>query len=197
MKLNKKISITPPAYSDQNNKIINPAPIILEQLNVIYADDDFNNKYYAQIQSFPNPVLLYEKEEYIKNSPINKSQGEIKLKKILGESPEKYLRALFPRTMEEDPNGPGSVLSQMIKTLGIVMSQGCSCRRHAIEMNTRGNNWCENNIDTIIIWLKEEAKKRKLPFIDSVGKLMVNRAIKKSKMLLEHEKSLNKDQNNV
>jgi hypothetical protein len=89
--------------------------------------------------------------------------------------------------MEENPNGPGSMLSNMIKKIGIVMTQGCSCRRHAIEMNEKGNDWCEQNIDTIVAWLREEAGKRRLPFLDSVGKLMVNRAIKKSRRLLANE----------
>lgn len=194
MKLNKEISVTPPPYSDQNNNIVNPPPLKLKQLNVIYIDDTPNNRYYAQINGFPTSVVLYSSQEYIKNSPINKTQGEVKLKEILGEFPEKYLRSLFPKTMEEDPNGPGTMLSKMIKSLGIVMSQNCSCRRHAIEMNTRGNDWCEKNTDTIVSWLREEATRRKLPFVDAIGKLMVNRAIKKSRMLLANQKPPEKDE---
>lgn len=194
MKLNKEISVNPPSYSDQNYNIVNPPPLKLKQLNIIYVDDTITNKYYAQIQNFPTPVTLYSKEEYIKYSPINKTQGETKLKEILGEFPEKYLRSLFPKTMEEDPNGPGTVLSKMIKSLGIVMSQGCSCRRHAIEMNTKGNDWCEKNIDNVVSWLREEATKRKLPFIDAIGKLMVTRAIKKSRILLANQKPPEKDE---
>lgn len=194
MKLNKEISINPPSYSDQNSNIVNPPPLKLKQLNIVYVDDAVTNNYYAQIQNFPTPVTLYSKEEYIKHSPINKTQGEIKLKEILGEFPEKYLRSLFPKTMEEDPNGPGTVLSKTIKSLGIVMSQGCSCRRHAIEMNTKGNDWCEKNIDNVVGWLREEATKRKLPFIDAIGKLMVTRAIKKSRILLANQKPPEKDE---
>ena len=36
----------------------------------------------------------------------------------------------------------------------------------------------ENNIDIIVGWLGEEAKKRKLPFVNLVGKMLVKRAIR-------------------
>jgi hypothetical protein len=44
-------------------------------------------------------------------------------------------------------------------------------------MDKNGVEWCVNNIDTIVSWLKEEAIKRKLPFIEYVAKLLVKRAI--------------------
>lgn len=187
MKLENSIAINPPPYSDSSNKIINPPTIILDELNVTYCDDDARKVYYAKIDKIPNSVILFTGDDYTKNSPINKQVGENQLKNTLTDDPAKFLRSLFPKTMEENPNGPGSVLSNMIKKIGIVMTQGCSCRRHAIEMNEKGNDWCEQNIDTIVAWLREEAGKRRLPFLDSVGKLMVNRAIKKSRKLLANE----------
>lgn len=187
MKLNSEITIYPPAYSDHNNKIINPSPIVLSELNVTYCDDEARKVYYARIDKIPHPINLFVGEEYIKSNSIVRQDGENKLKTILGENPDKFLRSLFPKTIEENPNGPGAILSGMIKKLGIIMTQGCSCRKHAIEMNEKGNDWCEQNIDTIVSWLREEANKRKLPFLDSVGKLMVNRAIKKSRKLLANE----------
>ena len=48
-------------------------------------------------------------------------------------------------------------------------------------MDQNGIEWCENNIDTIVEWLREEATKRKLPFIDAAGKLLVKRAISNAK----------------
>lgn len=48
-------------------------------------------------------------------------------------------------------------------------------------MDTNGIEWCENNIDTIVGWLKEEASKRKLPFIDIAGKILVKKAISNTK----------------
>jgi hypothetical protein len=48
-------------------------------------------------------------------------------------------------------------------------------------MNEKGVEWCEQNIDMIVGWLKEEANKRKLPFINTVAKYFVKKAINLSK----------------
>jgi hypothetical protein len=44
-------------------------------------------------------------------------------------------------------------------------------------MDAFGCDWCEAHIDTIVGWLREEAGKRKLPFLDAAGRLLVKRAI--------------------
>lgn len=186
MKLSLPISIQPPPYS-QNNKTINPEPIIFDSLNILYCDDPVRKQYFVRIDKIPQPVYLLYGDDYDNAGLMDRQKAEDKLREKLGNDPAKFLRSLFPRTMEEDPHGPGTLLSNMIKTLGIVMAEGCSCRRHAIQMNTQGNDWCEANIDTIVSWLREEATKRNLPFIDAIGKLMVKRAIKKSRRLLANQ----------
>jgi hypothetical protein len=187
MKLDNLVTINPPPSSDNSGKITQPEPIVLNYLKITYIDDVERKSYFARIEQFPTPVYLYYGQDYDKFGPFNKIMGEQKLKEILGNDQQAKLRSLFPRTLEEDPNSPGTILSQMIKSVGIVMTQGCSCRRHALEMNSKGNDWCEANIDTVVGWLRDEAKKRKLPFIDTVGKMIVNRAIKKSRKLLANE----------
>ena len=187
MQLNNSITINPPPFSDHHNNIINPEPIILDMLNVTYCDNPTKKIYYASIEKIPTSILLFNDIEYLNAGLINKESAELKLKSILGENPAQYLRSLFPKTLEENPNGPGTILSKMIKSVGIVMTQGCSCRRHALEMNEKGNDWCQENIDTIVGWLKDEAQKRKLPFLDSIGKMIVNRAIKKSRRPLSNQ----------
>ena len=187
MNLDSQIVINPPPYSDNSNNLINPEPISFLTLNVTYCDDTYRKTYYAKIERIPSIVTLYKGDEYDRNYPITSVSGESKLKEALGNDPASFLRSLFPRTLEEDPNGPGTILSNMIKSVGIVMTAGCSCRRHALEMNEKGNDWCEQNVDLIVSWLRDEAKKRKLPFIDAVGSLIVKRAIKKSRKLLANE----------
>jgi hypothetical protein len=71
----------------------------------------------------------------------------------------------------------------MIKTIGIKSSSNCSCRKHAIEMNDKGPDWCEENIGTILAWIKEESTKRKLPYVEFVAKSIVQRAIYKSRKI--------------
>jgi hypothetical protein len=54
-------------------------------------------------------------------------------------------------------------------------------------MNAKGNEWCSQNVDTIVGWLREEAQRRGLPFVDMIGKILINRAIKKSTKLLNNQ----------
>lgn len=90
-----------------------------------------------------------------------------------------------PQTLEDFPNGPGTVLSKMLAKIGIKSTPNCSCRRRAMEMNTRGPDWCAENVDTIVGWLREESEKRKLPFVDFAGRLLIQRAIKVSRKALK------------
>jgi hypothetical protein len=59
-------------------------------------------------------------------------------------------------------------------------------------MDAMGVDWCEQNVDLIVSWLKEEAQKRGLPFIDLAGRVLVNRAIAASRKAHSHKlKKLN------
>lgn len=185
MKLNQTITINPPPYTDQNtNQIVNPPAIVIDTLDVTYSDNPLNRTVYAGIKNIPSSIPLLSGDEYTAAGDYSQSFIETKLKNYLGEDPAKTLRSLFPKTLEENPNGAGTILTGMISALGIKSSSTCSCRRHALEMNEKGPDWCEQNIDTIVSWLKEESQKRGLPFVETVGRMMVNRAIAKSRKLL-------------
>lgn len=187
MKLNQTITINPPPYSDNNGNIIKPQPLVLDELKLVIMDDLFNKSINIRIQGIPTSVSIVSKNEYDEFGEWSRQQIIDKLSEKLGDNPAQFLRSLFPKTLEEYPNHPGTVLSKMIKSIGIKMTDSCSCRRHALEMNDKGNDWCEQNIDTIVGWLRQEAKSRGLPFIDAVGWLAVSRAIKKSRKLLANE----------
>ena len=60
--------------------------------------------------------------------------------------------------------GVGTALKSMLSKIGIQSTPTCSCNYRASEMDRLGYDWCINNRETIIGWLKEEADKRKLPF---------------------------------
>lgn len=179
--------INPPPYSDNSGKVTTPPPLVVRELRVSYTDTPYLKNIIARIENIPTPITMITGETYDQLGDWTQQQIEDGLRALMGENPATYLRSLFPKTMEEDPNGPGTVLSKMIKSVGIVMSDNCSCRRHAIEMNSRGNDWCEQNVDTVVGWLRDEAKRRGLPFVDMLGKVMINRAIKKSRKLLANE----------
>jgi hypothetical protein len=77
--------------------------------------------------------------------------------------------------------GPGTELKKLLRTIGIQATPNCSCNARARTMDANGCGWCEANIDTIVGWLREEATKRKLPFVDMAGRLLVRRAIRNAR----------------
>jgi hypothetical protein len=75
----------------------------------------------------------------------------------------------------------GTALTSMLSRIGITSEPGCACRRHAAEMDARGCDWCEQNIDTVVGWLREEAAKRGLPFLDAAGRMLVRLAVRRAR----------------
>ena len=185
--LKNQITINPPPYSDNSGKIINPPEVKLDQLKFMFMDNPTSKTVSAQILSLPINMVIWSGSDYDLIGDWTKSQAEQKIESMLGDNPATYIRSLYPKTLEEHPNHPGTVLSKMIKSVGIQMTDSCSCKRHALEMNENGNDWCEQNMDTVVGWLREEAQRRGLPFMDALGKLLVGRAIKKSRKLLANE----------
>lgn len=186
MKLDKPVTVQASPFTDQKtNKIVTPPPLTLEELNVTYYDQPHLKVIGAQIDRVPQQLTLFFGPTYDElGDDRSLSIFRKRLKEMLGDDPQSFLQNLFPKTLESDPDGPGSILSGMISTMGIKSTPNCSCRRHAIEMNTNGPDWCEENIGTILSWLEEEAKKRNLPFVRTVAKVMVQRAISKSRRLV-------------
>jgi hypothetical protein len=50
-------------------------------------------------------------------------------------------------------------------------------------MDRQGVEWCGDNIDTIVGWLREQAQARGLPFLDAAGRMLVRRAIRNARKL--------------
>lgn len=74
-------------------------------------------------------------------------------------------------------SGPGTQLKKLLGRIGIKATPNCACNAKARAMDAHGCDWCEANIDTVVGWLREEAGKRRLPWLDAVGKVLVRRAI--------------------
>lgn len=91
----------------------------------------------------------------------------------------------YPKTHKPQAlSGPGSQLKLLLSKIGIRASANCSCNARAQKMDIMEKEepgWCENNIDTIVGWLREEAEKRGLPFIEIIAKGIVKLAIKRAK----------------
>jgi hypothetical protein len=73
--------------------------------------------------------------------------------------------------------GPGTELKKLLKLVGITATPNCSCNARAKRMDHEGCDWCEAHLDEIVGWLREEASKRGLPFLDAAGRVLVRRAI--------------------
>lgn len=73
--------------------------------------------------------------------------------------------------------GPGTELKKLLRRMGFKSIRGCNCNAKARQMDQRGCEWCEQNLDEILGWLKEEAGKRGLPFLNVAARILVRRAI--------------------
>lgn len=184
MKLEHTITINPPPYTDQNNQLINPSPLVFDHLDITYHDNPTSKVVSATIRNIPGSFIIVSGIDYEKLGDFSKSILEKLFWDLIKDDTAVKLRAKFPKTLEENPEGPGTILTNMISTMGIKSSPTCSCRRHAIEMNEKGPDWCEQNMPTILGWLQEESSKRHLPYIESVASMVVKRAIKTSRRLM-------------
>lgn len=187
MKLDRPILLQRYPYTDNSGTIISPTPLELYDIDPTFHINTKNEVVYATIPDIPGPIYLSGPHNFSEVIMLTPIALENTLKQVLGEDPQAYLQKMFPRTLEADPNGPGSILSGMLSVLGFGYTNGCSCKQHAIRMNTEGPEWCESNIDTIIGWLKEESEKRNTIFVEPIAYLLVKRAIKKSRRLLSKE----------
>ncbi len=60
--------------------------------------------------------------------------------------------------------------------------EGCKCLEHAREMDREGPDWCAENIEKIVGWMKDEAKRRGWKvFSHLYAKRLVKQAIQKAR----------------
>jgi hypothetical protein len=85
-------------------------------------------------------------------------------------------------------SGPGTELKKLLSYLGIFADGDCPCNAHASEMDHNGPDWCEQNIETVVGWLEEEATKRNLPFFRFAGRQIVKLAIWRARRKATHSK---------
>jgi len=83
------------------------------------------------------------------------------------------------------PPGPGTKLKKLLARIGITATPNCSCNARAAAMDVneaREPGWCEAHLEEIVGWLREEAEKRGLPFLDVAGRMLVRRAIRNARV---------------
>lgn len=77
--------------------------------------------------------------------------------------------------------GAGTELKNLIGKFGLRPGLNCKCGQHIREMDSKGVEWCAENISTITEWLREEAQRAKLPFTEIGAKLLIRKAIANAK----------------
>lgn len=84
-------------------------------------------------------------------------------------------------------DGPGTRMRKMLARIGIQpKGRNCQCNEHALEMDRRGADWCEANLETIVDWLEAEARKRPLVgilFSRTAARALVKLAISQARSL--------------
>ena len=84
----------------------------------------------------------------------------------------------YPRWKTERPvSGVGGHLKAILGSIGIHATPNCTCNKKAAYLDRMGPDWTERNLDLVVGWLQEEARKRRLPFFKTAGRLLVRRAI--------------------
>ena len=79
-------------------------------------------------------------------------------------------------------SGPGTQLKKLLGRLGISADEpGCKCKSRAAYMDRQGCEWVAANMDTVVGWLREEAQRRGMPFIDAAGKILVREAVRRAR----------------
>lgn len=79
--------------------------------------------------------------------------------------------------------GPGTELKALLGgwPLRFKPSKDCKCKDRAARMDRLGIEWCEQNIETISGWLREEANKRHIPYSELMGKALIKKAIRRAR----------------
>jgi hypothetical protein len=75
--------------------------------------------------------------------------------------------------------GPGTELEKLLKRFGINATPECQCRSMARKMDAWGPKECSKpeRVEEVLAVMAQEAKKRGLPFVPALGRLLIRRAI--------------------
>jgi hypothetical protein len=131
--------------------------------------------HFESMVKFRNYTLEETKDCIVKDDPNgsikNKDGDDIPAHVIYADNEHKN----FPHSV-----GAGSELKKILQYVGIKATPNCACNRRALEMDSRGVEWCRNNKEHILKWLEEEAKRRKLPFVKFGAEQMLKLAIRRA-----------------
>lgn len=96
-------------------------------------------------------------------------------------------RAVAASDEPSSGGGAGTELATLLSWLGYEYTPDCNCRGYAATMDRNGIEWCEQNISTIVGWLKYEANAREIPFSKIAAVAVVRLAISKAKVKMRRK----------
>lgn len=74
----------------------------------------------------------------------------------------------------------GDHFAALLAKLGFADNGSCACKSRQQQMNRWGVEGCKANMPVILGWMREEAKKRNLPFIEFAAQQLVKLAIRRA-----------------
>lgn len=97
--------------------------------------------------------------------------------------PEAFFKdqALIYKRYHKKFDGVGTCLINLLEKLGIYYDQLTKFRSKINLMDSNGIEWCENNKETILAWLKQEAETRNIHYHSKLARALLRLAIKQSK----------------
>jgi hypothetical protein len=96
------------------------------------------------------------------------------------------LHPAYPRAALPPPGGPGTELKKLLRLVGITATPTCPCNAHAVQMDIWGADECQQRLDEIVGWLREEAGRRHLPFSETIARQVVLLAIRRARKTAAH-----------
>jgi hypothetical protein len=100
------------------------------------------------------------------------------------------LQFISVRWIPPEAEGPGTELKKLLAKFKITPAANCKCNQHIHEMNQKGVAWCEQNINTIVDWLHEEAQRANLLFTTIGAKILIKRAIHNARKKEKHRQKV-------
>lgn len=97
-------------------------------------------------------------------------------------------REVLGLPQRKKPGGAGTELHKLLQKIGLREREGCKCKSHVNQMDREGIVWCRAHVDTIVGWLKEEAKRRGLPFVRPLAKRIVMWAIRNAEQVAQQNR---------
>ncbi len=150
----------------------------------------------SAFETFGTPVgyLLDEKGHVAKALAIGADRVPVLARYAVGEATDKELAAKSAKknicgqkpgpalaAKEIVGTGPGTELKRLLAKLGIAVTADCPCNERAALMDSNGWAWCEQNLETIIGWMREESARRGMIFVAFGARFLAKRAIAKAR----------------